>query len=251
MPAGWGYSELDLDVQKIKAIVFDKDGTLIDFEASWSTGMLAMLQAVAPDDRGAQQALATAAGFDMDTCTFAGGAVFVNGTTEDLIAVWQGVDPRLSAVDLLAKGEVAFSGLDPEPLCDLPALLSGLRDMGLVLGVVTNAAEAPTLVQLQKLKCLELFDMVIGCDSGYVPKPAGDTILGFCENLKLDASQVAMVGDSTHDLDAGRAARVGMNIGVLSGPAARSQIAHVADVILDDVTQLPALFSNPNLKSGV
>jgi phosphoglycolate phosphatase len=250
MPAWWGYSELDLNVQKIKAIVFDKDGTLIDFEASWSTGMLAMLQAVAPDDQAAQKVLATAAGFNMETRTFAGGAVFVNGTTEDMIAVWQGVDPRLSADDLLAKGEVAFSGLDPEPLCDLPALLGGLREMGFALGVVTNAAETPTLVQLQKLKCLELFDMVIGCDSGFVPKPAGDTILGFCDHLNLDASQVAMVGDSTHDLDAGRAARVGMNIGVLSGPAARSQIAHLADLILDDVTQLPALFSNLSLESG-
>jgi phosphoglycolate phosphatase len=129
-------------------------------------------------------------------------------------------------------------------------MLGRLKDMGFALGVVTNAAEAPTLVQLEKLKCLDLFDMVIGCDSGFTPKPAGDTILGFCAKMNLDASQVAMVGDSTHDLDAGRAAGVGMNVGVLSGPAARSQIAHVADVILKDVTELISLFSSPNLESG-
>lgn len=228
--------------KQIKAIVFDKDGTLIDFEASWSAGMLAMLQAVAPNDAVAQGLLAKAAGFDMHARKFAGGSVFVNGTTEDMVAVWQEVDPRLDGDDLLAKGEIAFSGLAPEPICDLPAMLQTLKDMGFALGVVTNAAEAPTLVQLEKLKCLELFDMVIGCDSGFTPKPAGDTILGFCAKMNLDVSQVAMVGDSTHDLNAGRAAGVGLNVGVLSGPAARSQIEDLCDVILNDVTELAQLF---------
>jgi phosphoglycolate phosphatase len=233
---------LDIDTSKIKAIVFDKDGTLIDFEASWSAGMLAMLRAVAPDDLPAQQTLATAAGFDMGTRKFTGGSVFVNGTTEDMIAVWQSVDANLSAADLMAKGDVAFSGLEPEPICDLPAMLGQLKNQGFALGVVTNAAEAPTLVQLEKLNCLDLFDMVIGCDSGFTPKPAGDTILGFCTRLNLAPSQVAMVGDSTHDLNAGRAAGVGLNVGVLSGPADRAQIADFADVILGDVTELAALF---------
>ena len=204
--------------------------------------MLAMLRAVAPDDVAAQEALAHAAGFDMQTRKFAGGSVFVNGTTADMIAVWQGVNPDLSTAELMAKGDVAFSGLEPEPLCDLPAMLGRLKDMGFALGVVTNAAEAPTLVQLEKLNCLNVFDMVIGCDSGFTPKPAGDTILGFCAQMNLTPSQVAMVGDSTHDLNAGRAAGVGMNVGVLSGPAPRAQIAHLADVILNDVTELAALF---------
>jgi phosphoglycolate phosphatase len=230
-------------MKQIKAIVFDKDGTLIDFEASWSVGMDAMLDAVAPGDAARQSKLATAAGYDMQARRFAGGSVFVNGTTADMVAVWQGVDPTLEEADLLAKGDVAFSGLSPEALCDLPALLGKLKAMGFALGVVTNAAEAPTLVQLEKLKCLDLFDMVIGCDSGFTPKPAGDTILGFCSEMNLNPVQVAMVGDSTHDLNAGRAAGVGLNVGVLSGPAGRAQIVDLSDVILDDVTGLVSLFS--------
>lgn len=230
-------------MKQIKAIVFDKDGTLIDFEASWSVGMQAMLEAVAPADVATQANLAMAAGYDMQSRSFMGGSVFVNGTTADMTAVWQGVDPTLDEADLLAKGEVAFSGLPPVPLCDLPIFLEQLRTMGFALGVVTNAAEAPTLVQLEKMKCLDLFDMVIGCDSGFTPKPAGDTILGFCHHMGLAPAQVAMVGDSTHDLNAGRAAGVGLNVGVLSGPADRAQIVDLADVILNDVTELISLFS--------
>ncbi len=241
---------MDVDKQQIKAIVFDKDGTLIDFEASWGTGMQALLDAVAPNDDVRMAKLADAAGFDLQNRRFAGGSVFVNGTTADMIAVWQGVEPTLDSAEILTKGEIAFSGLEPAPLCDLPALMGQLRDMGFALGVVTNAAEAPTLVQLEKLGCLDLFDMVIGCDSGFTPKPAGDTILGFCQQVGLDPAQVAMVGDSTHDLNAGRAAGVGMNVGVLSGPAKRGQIADLSDVILGDVTELISLFHGQGLESG-
>jgi phosphoglycolate phosphatase len=48
-----------------------------------------------------------------------------------------------------------------------------------------------------------------------------------------------MVGDSLHDLRAGRAA--GMTVvGVLTGVARRQELEPEADVVLDDITQLPA-----------
>ncbi|EPX85444.1 HAD-superfamily hydrolase, subfamily IA, variant 1 family protein [Salipiger mucosus DSM 16094] len=47
-----------------------------------------------------------------------------------------------------------------------------------------------------------------------------------------------MVGDSTHDLIAGRAA--GMQcVGVLTGPAAAEDLASQADVVLPDIGHLP------------
>ena len=48
-----------------------------------------------------------------------------------------------------------------------------------------------------------------------------------------------MVGDSTHDLIAGRAARM-HTIGVLTGLAPRSELAPYADVILPDISHIPA-----------
>jgi len=194
---------------------------------------------VAPDDMPLRQTLADAAGYNMETRRFVGGSIFVNGTSDDMMQVWKEAVPELDADDVRAHGEVAFRDLEPVPLCDLRSLMQEFRKKKLQLGVVTNASEASTLVQLDKLNCLDLFEQVIGCDSGFVPKPAGDTILGFCDHLGLKPSQVAMVGDSTHDLNAGRAAGVGLNVGVLSGPATRDQIAVLADVILNDITELP------------
>lgn len=231
-------------MSKIKGIAFDKDGTLIDFNASWAFGLRRLLAAVFPYDLDRQRILATAAGFDMDTDTFIGGSVFVNGTTQDVLDVWLTKFPDLDPQDVLAKGEAAFTDLPPVAICDLVSVLGDLRAQGYILAVITNAAEAPTLVQLEKLGCLHLFDKVIGCDSGFTPKPSGDTILGFCDAVGCEPCQVAMVGDSTHDLNAGRNAKVGLNVGVLSGPADRAQIETLADVILDDITALGSFLNS-------
>ena len=64
-------------------------------------------------------------------------------------------------------------------------------------------------------------------------------ILGFCEHAGLEPAAVAMVGDSAHDLDAGRAAGAGLLVGVLTGPATRADLQPMADVVLDDISHLP------------
>jgi phosphoglycolate phosphatase len=48
-----------------------------------------------------------------------------------------------------------------------------------------------------------------------------------------------MVGDSTHDLHAGRAAGM-RTIGVLTGAAVAAQLSPFADVVLRDIGEIPA-----------
>ena len=49
-----------------------------------------------------------------------------------------------------------------------------------------------------------------------------------------------MVGDAVHDLAMGRAARVALNVGVLSGTSGREDFEGLADLILDSINDLPA-----------
>jgi len=225
-------------MNKIKGIAFDKDGTLIDFDASWAVGFRTLINGIFPNNIKHQNILANAAGFNTITNKFSGGSIFVNGTTQDVLDVWLNLFPELNSEIVLEKSEIAFSQLDAVPICNLYTFLSKLRAQGYFLGVITNAAEAPTLIQLERLGCLDLFDKVIGCDSGYEPKPSGNSILGFCDSVGIVPSEVAMVGDSTHDLNAGQNAGVGLNVGVLSGPASYDQISDVADIVLDNILSL-------------
>ena len=79
-----------------------------------------------------------------------------------------------------------------------------------------------------------------GLRSGYGGKPAPGQLNGFLDLTGLAPERVAMVGDSTHDLEAGR--RAGMRtIGVLTGMAQPADLAGLADVILPDIGHLPVL----------
>jgi len=231
-------SRIGHKMNKIKGIAFDKDGTLIDFDASWAAGFRTLINNIFPNNIKNQNILANAAGFNTITNKFSGGSIFVNGTTQDVLDEWLNFFPELNSKIILEKSEIAFDQLEPVPICNLYTFLSKLRTQGYFLGVITNAAEAPTLIQLEKLGCLDLFDKVIGCDSGYDPKPSGGSILGFCDAVGINPSEVAMVGDSTHDLNAGQNAGVGLNVGVLSGPASYDQISDMADIVLNNILSL-------------
>ncbi|MGB3148663.1 MAG: HAD hydrolase-like protein, partial [Paracoccaceae bacterium] len=54
----------------------------------------------------------------------------------------------------------------------------------------------------------------------------------------LAAGEVAMVGDSLHDLQSGRAAGM-RTVAVLTGIAKRAELEPFADVVLADIGQLP------------
>ena len=67
-------------------------------------------------------------------------------------------------------------------------------------------------------------------------------VLAFARHLGVAPAQIAMVGDSLHDLDAARAAGA-LAVAVLSGPADRDALAPHADYVVEDIAALPGLFA--------
>lgn len=63
--------------------------------------------------------------------------------------------------------------------------------------------------------------------------------LAFAAKFGLDPARVVMVGDSLHDLEAGRAAGM-RTVAVLTGIAGEAELAPYADVVLADIGSLPA-----------
>ena len=83
------------------------------------------------------------------------------------------------------------------------------------------------------------FDFVCGYDAGHGHKPGPGMVLGFCAHVGLSPAAVAVVGDSVHDLHMARAAKAGMVVGVLTGPATRAELAPHADIVLPSIADLP------------
>ena len=69
-------------------------------------------------------------------------------------------------------------------------------------------------------------------------KPETGQLEAFCKSLKLNVRDVAMVGDSTHDLIAAKKAGVHA-IGVLTGVAEKKELDPYADIILTSIEDIP------------
>src|ERR1041384_7977477 len=123
------------------------------------------------------------------------------------------------------------------PMGDVQALLGDLAARGLRLGLMTNDADANTRAQMQRLGLDRLLEFVAAYDSGYGHKPDPDPVLAFAKFTRVAPAEIAVVGDSEHDLAAPRAAGAAA-VGVLSGPVPRERLAPHADVLLTSITEL-------------
>ncbi len=83
-------------------------------------------------------------------------------------------------------------------------------------------------------------DFVAGYNSGHGGKPEPGMVLAFAKLIGADPSEVVMVGDSLHDLDAGRGAGA-LTVAVLSGPASRAELEPHADLVIAHIGELPPL----------
>jgi phosphoglycolate phosphatase len=222
----------------LDAVIFDKDGTLFDFRASWGAWTQSVLAEFARDAAEARR-LGGVLGYDPDTRVFTRASPVIAMTTPEIAAILHG---QLAGITIGALNDRlnALSAAAPMlPAVPLRDVLSTLKARGLLLGLATNDTEHPARVHLERAGVLDLFDYVVGCDSGWGGKPAPGQLLEFLRRFDLTASRVAMVGDSRHDLDAGRAA--GMHaVAVLTGIATRDELVTHADVVLDDIGGIAA-----------
>jgi phosphoglycolate phosphatase len=124
------------------------------------------------------------------------------------------------------------------PMGDVKGLLGALAARGLKLGLMTNDADANSRAQIQRLGLDSLLGFIAAYDSGYGHKPDPDPVLAFAAFAKVAPAEIAVVGDTAHDLVAARAAG-SVAVGVLSGPIPREQLEPHADVLLPSIAELP------------
>lgn len=231
---------------RLRGLLFDKDGTLLDFHASWL--MLARdlaLQAAGGDVAGADARL-QAVGYDHATGRFRADSVFAAGTNAEIVALWYphaGVDERRDRLRDFDRMSALAGGRFAVPVPSAVETLTRLRERGLKLGVATNDATGGAEATLSVLGIAHLFEAVFGYDAVARPKPAPDMLTAFADATGLRPSELAMVGDNRHDLEMGRSGGAGLVVGVLSGTGTRETLEPLADVVLDSIADLPDLLA--------
>jgi phosphoglycolate phosphatase len=228
----------------ITGILFDKDGTLFDFHATWSVWAQGLLEELAGGDAAFARRLAAAIGFRLADpkagvkAGFLPASVVIAGTPAVIAAELLPLLPGRDAASLVELMNARAARAPQTPAVPLRPLLSGLRGRGLRLGLATNDGEAPAQAHLTAAGVSDLFDFVAGYDSGHGAKPEPGQLLAFAQTFGLDPAAVVMVGDSTHDLIAGR--RAGMRtLAVLTGLAGPNDLSPHADAVLPDIGAIP------------
>ena len=227
----------------IKAILFDKDGTLFHYTATWGAWARRTLLHLTKGDEDLARRMGWEVGYRWDSDDFISGSPVVHGEIEEIKGIWQSAVPDLSGDEIVEIALHYTQNLEAVPVGDLNAILQELTEAGYVLGVATNDFEDGAHQQLGEHSASHHFAFIAGYDSGYGAKPEPGQILGFAEHVGVPPHEVAMVGDSTHDLHAGANARVGLKVGVLTGPAVEADIAPASDVVLPDISHLAGYLS--------
>lgn len=124
---------------------------------------------------------------------------------------------------------------------DAPATLAALEARGHPMAVVTSKATAVARRGLAFTGLEHFFPVVIGADDTTRHKPDPEPVRLALDRLGYTPSEALFVGDSTHDILAGRAAGV-IAVAACWGPFARGDLeAAGADHLLGCLADLPGL----------
>ena len=234
---------------KPQAIIFDKDGTLIDFDVMWGSWTLQLadrLQTASGLD--VRQALCKCYGYDIArhkvlpdgklTCTP------MWRLREMMVEVMTSFGmPAASASCAVAK---AWHVPDPvtlaKPFTDLQKLFTNIHKLGIKIAIATTDDREPTRAMLEAFGVQDLIATMVCSDDGIPAKPAPDMVTTICQRMHVDPGKVVVIGDTVADLQMARSAGAGYAIGVLSGVGSLANLTPLADILIDTVNTLQGSF---------
>lgn len=133
---------------------------------------------------------------------------------------------------------LASEGVDAYP--GSRQLVEALADRGIAMAVVSSSRNAPSVLEAAGL--LEFFptivDGIVAGERHLAGKPAPDTFVYAAELVGARPARCVVVEDAVSGVQAGRAGRFGLVVGVDRGAGAQTLNDNGADVVVDDLAEL-------------
>ena len=243
--------------QGVGALVFDKDGTLLDMMSMWGTWSSYMhqefiqrLESLGRFTRAAdlaslwglvQDAEGEAVGYDRQ-------GPMAMGTMDELytLLAWEGYRAGLSWVEAKrlvyaccqAADEAMERARPARLISGAEALLATCRAAGVPMAVVTADETEAALRHLDWLGLTDAFPVVIGTDQAERGKPFPDLLLLACRQLGVPPEQTAVIGDTNGDMMMGLAAgspvRIALDLMVDGDGEVTRNMEHHGDIFSAD-----------------
>jgi phosphoglycolate phosphatase len=234
-------------------VIFDKDGTLNDFETTWvplfETRVQCILENLSPafPVKAVKDELYRVFGIASGSIDPNGPFVFSSLREDETIVatvLYKHGMPWQKAKQIAGK-----SAQDAEKAYDRPKnthLISGVREVllslhthGVLLAIATADITKIAIDILKQLGIDGLFDIVVGSDQVKRDKPDPETIEAVLSHLGKQKERAAFVGDTATDMEMGRRAGVGLVVGVTEGGVTpREELELVANVVIDSIRKI-------------
>ncbi|WCD82130.1 N-acetylmuramic acid 6-phosphate phosphatase MupP [Pseudomonas sp. TUM22785] len=178
---------------RLRAVLFDMDGTLLDS---------------APDFIAVTQAMRTDRGLPVLDDKLVRDQV--SGGARAMVAAAFDMDPQAEGFETLRQEFLeryqAHCAVLTRPFDGIDALLQDIEKARLIWGVVTNKPVRYAEPIMQQLGLAERSAILICPDHVKNSKPDPEPLLLACSRLQLDPASVLFVGDDLRDIESGRAA---------------------------------------------
>lgn len=229
----------------ISAILFDKDGTLVNSQAFLTELAKIRSTCIAQQVSGIEKALLKAYGVVNDTLDFTG--LMAVGSREDNLIVSAGyiAQQGIGWNSALLMAESAFKQADellPERSKTTPIfegvieVIRALAYGGFQIGIVSADTTANIEAFVAHYALTQEIKVIVGADQGF-SKPDPRFYLRACEMLQIDPLETIMVGDSLGDMQMAKFAQAGGLIGV-NYHSWETQHLRLADVIIHDLQEI-------------
>ncbi len=231
-------------------VIFDKDGTLLDFKQTWVNIIRELFAAIGRRTSmhdGLDRMLQKALGVFTGEREIDGNGPFAMGTSSEVNTIlalclylegmrWDRAQEIVrQAEDEVFKGPVRERNLHvAQGALDL---LKRLKARGILTALATNDNKSDSTRDMEVTGALAYLDLVVGSDDVKQSKPAPDMIHLICKRLTQNPMQTVMIGDTPMDAIMGRNAHVMLNIGV-SGIVPQEVLASMNDVVIASLDEI-------------
>ena len=228
----------------IKAIAFDKDGTLMRYEDFWCPVAEHAVEIILSEfdinkDK-SRLFLDTIGAYDRKI------GILCYGTYKDMADAFAKTLKTLGiSCDSNRLYQLTVSSFHQsmrygniKPVCsNLPGVLSSLKKKGIILALVTADDLHGTAQFLNELKITDYFDEVCTFDRVHPSKPNPYYIKMMCQKYNLKPSEIIMVGDTSVDMDFAKNGKV-TAVGVTEKSADQKYLHQYTEYVLCNVSEL-------------
>lgn len=239
----------------IEVVVFDKDGTLIDFHLMWGSRAREAVDALlkrAGGGNALEAALYQTLGYQPETRATAGSgplAVVPLHKTDVIVATvlfqqgWLWHEAECLIADAFSPVMSSRPTTDMvKPLGAVRETIEKLNSHGVRTAMATADDRDLTRETLDMLEIHGHFEIIYCGDDDHLPqKPSPRLLEEVAERCQVENRHIMMVGDTVGDLSMAHAAGAGARIGVRGGATDDQTLAEWSDVLISSIDEITIL----------